>query len=148
MTDATETTEPDPIPWDDPITRGFWAAALDRRFVIQRCAGCGTHQFYPRPFCLVCQSDDVAFVDSLGRGTVYTRTRVAVQVLPDLAPPYTVVLVDLDEGVRMTGNVVDADGAAGADCAIGDRVRIAWRDRSATGLPPLPAFQLDNSSEV
>ncbi|HEX2038664.1 MAG TPA: Zn-ribbon domain-containing OB-fold protein [Acidimicrobiales bacterium] len=136
MTDSTAPAD-DRIPWDDPVTRPFWEAALERRLVVQRCGQCGTHQFYPRPFCLECQSDDIAFVDSPGRGTVYSRTRVHIPLVRELEPPYTVVLVDLDEGVRLTGNLV------GDDCRIGDRVRATWRERSASGLPPLPVFELD-----
>ena len=44
-----------------------------------------------------------------------------------------VAIVTLDEGPRLTTNLV------GGDVEIGDRVRVTWRERA--GLPPLPVFE-------
>lgn len=123
----------------DPMTAPFWAAAERREFVLQRCGACGAHQFYPRPFCLCCGSADVAWVPAAGRGTIYAQTTVHVPVIPELEPPYVVALVDLDEGPRYTAGIV------GGPSAIGDRVRLAWRDRD--GRPPLPVFIPDRNLE-
>ena len=79
-----------------------------------------------------CSADGLEWVEAAGTGVVYSKTRVHIQVLPDLVPPYVVALVDLDEGPRLMGNLLDED------CAIGDAVRVAWRERP--GLPPCPAF--------
>ena len=73
------------------------------------------------------------WVASKGTGTVYSLTTVNVPVIPELEPPYTVALVQLDEGPRMTTNIV------GGVCGIGDRVRVVWRDRPE--MPPLPVFE-------
>ena len=97
------------------MTAPFWAAAERHQFILQRCAACGAHQFYPRPFCLVCGSAEVAWVPSAGRGTIYAQTTVHVPVIPELEPPYVVALVQLDEGPRYTAGIV------GGPSAIGDR---------------------------
>jgi uncharacterized OB-fold protein len=127
---AAETEE-----YGDPTTRHFWAGAREHRLLIQRCAKCGHHQFYPRPFCLECQSDEVEWVEASGFGTIYSMTTVRVQIAPEFRPPYRVAVVALDEGPRMVGGVI------GAECGIGARVRATWRDRE--GLPPLIAFEPD-----
>ena len=117
----------------DAITAPFWEAARERRLLVQRCRDCGRHQFYPRPFCLACGGTALEWVPSKGLATVHALTTVRIAVIPELQPPYVVALVELDEGPRMTTNIV------GGACRIGDRVRVAWRERS--DLPPLPVFE-------
>ena len=119
--------------YGDPLTRPFWQAAERRELVVQRCAECGGHQLYPRPYCLACDSTDLGWVPAAGLGTVYTRTVVHVHVLPDLTPPYVAAVVELDEGPRLMTTLGDSD------IAIGQRVMIGWRERE--GLPPFPMFE-------
>lgn len=118
---------------DDPITAPFWEAAARRTLVIQRCRSCGTHQFYPRPFCLSCNADSLEWVAASGRATVYSQTTVRLQIMPTLAPPYVIALVDLDEGPRLLTLMV------GPPCVIGDHVRLVWKER--LDAPPLPVFE-------
>ncbi len=117
----------------DPTTEPFWQACLERRLVVQKCGDCGTHQFYPRPLCLACESTKLTWVEAKGEGTVYSLTTVHVPVSDDLKPPYVLALVDLAEGPRLLTNL------EGGPAKIGDRVRLAWRDRD--GLPPVPVFR-------
>jgi uncharacterized OB-fold protein len=116
----------------DPTTAPFWEAAERRELLIQRCSACGTHQFYPRPFCLSCGGGDVEWAPAAGTGTVHAATTVHMRVLPDLEPPYVVALVELDEGPRLVTNLVEPAPA------IGDRVAVVWRERA--DAPPLPVF--------
>ncbi|MDH3733784.1 MAG: Zn-ribbon domain-containing OB-fold protein [Gemmatimonadota bacterium] len=126
--------------YGDALTRDFWAAAREERLVVQRCASCGHHQFYPRPFCLECEDGEVGWVDAAGTGRVYSLTTVHLKVTPDLEPPYIVALVELDEGPRLLTRLVDEDGSPLVDgVAIGDRVSVAWHDRGED--PPLPIFR-------
>jgi uncharacterized OB-fold protein len=76
--------------------------------------------FYPRVICPHCAHDALVWVSSPGEGTVYSVTIVARKA--DQGGPYNVVLVDLDEGVRMMSRV---DGVAPEDVRIGMRVRHA-----------------------
>ncbi len=114
--------------YGDPLSRPFWEAAARRELSIQRCESCGAHQFYPRPYCLACYSDSVRWVAASGRGTVYSQTTI---MMAD--PPYTVALIDLDEGPRMLA------GIAGGAVDIGDRVTVTWAERDEA--PPLPMFE-------
>jgi uncharacterized OB-fold protein len=116
----------------DPTTEPFWNACVEGRLTVQRCTACGAHQFYPRPFCLSCESAALEWTDVKGTGTIYSLTTVRMPVIAELPPPYLLALVDLDEGPRLLTNI-KAETAA-----IGDRVSLAWRQRD--GLPPLPVF--------
>jgi uncharacterized OB-fold protein len=117
----------------DPTTAPFWAAAERRALIVQKCHGCAAHQFYPRPFCLACGSDRLAWVEASGRGTIYAMTTVHMQASPEFEPPYVVAIVELDEGPKMMTNIVNGSGR------IGDHVRVVWKERP--GKPPVPNFE-------
>jgi uncharacterized OB-fold protein len=120
-------------PRDDPTTAPFWEGVGRRELMVQRCADCGTHQFYPRPFCLTCNSTALDWTVVPGAGSVYSLTTVRIQIGPEFEPPYVVAIVQLDEGPRLLTNIVNGE------CAIGDRVRVAWRETPSEGL--LPVFE-------
>jgi uncharacterized OB-fold protein len=123
---------PRPVPEPSPHSAGFWEAARDHRFVLQRCHACGTLQHYPRPWCTTCLSEDLGWVDSPGLGTLYSFTVIRRTAHPAFAPlvPYVYGLVDLDEGPRLTTNVV---GCPVDDVAIGMRVRVRFEDVDGSG---------------
>lgn len=120
----------------DPTTHAFWMKARENVLVVQRCTACGHHQFYPRPLCLACHSPQVEWQEVSGHGTVYSLTTVRMPVLPELEPPYVVVLVELDEGPRFL-----ASGTS--ELAIGQSVRLVWtdRDQGDDALPVLTATE-------
>ncbi len=113
----------------DPFDAGFWEGAERGELRVQRCGACGHHQLYGRPFCLACQSDDVAWTAAAGTGTLYSATEVHVPIGGDFDPPYAVALVELAEGPRLLTWVE-------GEPAVGDPVAIGFRER-ADG-PPLP----------
>ncbi|MFH7323010.1 MULTISPECIES: Zn-ribbon domain-containing OB-fold protein [unclassified Aeromicrobium] len=91
----------------------------------QRCSE--SHAvFPPRPVCPSCGSTELAWGDSEGRGTIYSATTIS----PRGVDPYTVVVVDLDEGFRMMSRL-DGDDALAAK--IGDRVETEIRPLVADG---------------
>ncbi|MEQ1955576.1 Zn-ribbon domain-containing OB-fold protein [Mesorhizobium yinganensis] len=118
----------------DPTTEPFWQACAEGRLTVQHCKNCGTHQFYPRPFCLSCESTSLKWVDVTGAGTIYSIATMRMPVAPELPPPYLLAIVELDEGPRLLTNIV-AESAS-----IGERVGVTWRQREG-GLPPLPVFK-------
>ena len=83
----------------------------------QRCAACGTLLGYPRTLCPGCGGRDLAWVQSAGSGTVYSATTVHTR-----EEAYTVLLVDLDEGVRVMGAGDLAIGAAAQARVVDDRL--------------------------
>lgn len=98
-------------------TRRYLDALREGRLVYQRCGQCSAAVFPPRVLCPVCSADVLAWEPSRGAGTVYSASTLT----PRDEDPYTVVLVDLDEGVRVMSAV------AGAGAPIGSRVRLTAR---------------------
>ncbi len=86
-------------------TRIFEDALAAGKFIIQQCKECGQHLFYPRALCPHCGAVDLKWVEPTGRGVVYSTS--VVRLRPEHGPDYNVVLVDLEEGPRMMGRVVD-----------------------------------------
>lgn len=66
---------------------------------IQYCQMCDSHIFYPKQYCPKCGEVDLDWVSPSGLGTVYSISRVYNPT--DLNKSHDVLLVDLDEGVRM-----------------------------------------------
>lgn len=102
-----------PIPVVNEWARPFWEGARQHKLLIQRCKECGAYIFYPRMCCPECFSQDIEWVESSGRGTVYSFT--IVQNNPPSAflqdVPYVVAIVKLEEGVQMLSNIVDWQAA-------------------------------------
>ena len=131
----------EPTPYGDALTRPFWDAARRRELVMPRCEGCGAIVWYPRPYCLRCQGEALTWLRMRGTGAIHSQVVVRVPVIDGLEPPYVVALVDLDEGARL----LTAIDAPPDTTRIGDRVRVAWRDRGAD--PPLPVFIPEGAPE-
>jgi uncharacterized OB-fold protein len=113
----------------DPHTEPFWEAAREHRLVAQRCGKCATFRMPPGPFCHVCRSQDVDWVELPGTGTVFTYTVTRHALIPAMrdAVPYAVVVVALDgaPGTRLVGTFVGGDPDT---VSIGTRVAVAWDD--------------------
>ncbi|HDP23943.1 MAG TPA: Zn-ribbon domain-containing OB-fold protein [Deltaproteobacteria bacterium] len=104
--------KPKPVPVVNPWARPFWEGTKQGKLLYQKCKDCGTNVFYPRIACISCFSDNLEWVESSGKGTVYTYTVVKsnspTAFLPDL--PYVIAIVKLEEdGVQMLSNIVGCD---------------------------------------
>lgn len=95
--------------------------------VFQRCTGCSQAVFPLRTVCPHCQSESLDLERAAGQGTVYSFTTQARASHPFFAAevPITLVLVDLDEGVRAFANLVDCSPD---DARIGMRVEAVFDD--------------------
>jgi hypothetical protein len=120
----------------------FFEAAKDGKLLVQRCSSCGEHQFYPRKICIHCGSSALDWVEASGRGTVHTYTVIHQQGMPGWRDevPYVAAIIDLEEGVRMTSNVIDVSGS---DVSIGMPVEVTFVDE---GMYILPRFRPANPS--
>jgi uncharacterized OB-fold protein len=88
-----------------PLSQAYWNGAAEGRLVIQKCAACGKLRHYPRLLCDNCYSDAVEWQPASGRGKVHSWTVCHHAFHPGFAAelPYTLVTVDLEEGVRALG---------------------------------------------
>jgi uncharacterized OB-fold protein len=97
------------LPTIEPETQPFWDAARAGRLMLGRCKACGRIHYYPRPMCPHCWSQDVELTAASGRGVIYTYSTVFVNDLPPFRDelPYVAASVELEEGVRITTQIVD-----------------------------------------
>src|SRR3990170_103867 len=97
-----------PLPQPDAITQEFWKSARRHELVIQRCHDCREHIFYPREVCPHCFSTNLEWVKASGKGKVYSFTIVRRAAHPGFKDdvPYVFAIIELEEGVRLTSNVV------------------------------------------
>ena len=109
MTDNIDaTTAPlarDDVTADSPFTLpGFFAALADGDLFAAVCEDCGKRLIPPRPACYACGGRNLHVESQPKTGTIvsYTEVRTPPPVLADRAP-YTVAVVELDSGARLTG---------------------------------------------
>jgi uncharacterized OB-fold protein len=129
MTDRPQKFFMDPPEESQP----FFDAARENKLLIQRCTDCGKHQFYPRKVCKHCGSLRVEWVQASGRGVVHTFT-VIHRGMPGWREegPYVAAIVELDEGARMTTNIVEASPS---DVKIDMPVEVVFVDEGQYVLP-------------
>jgi uncharacterized OB-fold protein len=136
----TPEAKPRPVPKPGTYvdTAPFWDGVKRRELVLQFCNDTGRFQHYPRPVSIYTGSRNLEWRKVSGKGVIYAATVVNIAG-PGLEGrlPLPVVTVDLDDGARLLGNVLDAEPDA---IRIGRRVEIAW-DHLADDVH-YPAFRL------
>ena len=128
VSSSDETRMPPPI--DSAF---FWEGIEADELRIERCASCGKLRHPPRPMCPYCRSLDRDYVVSNGRGEVYSFVVHHRPEVPGREHPFAVVLVALQEGTRIVGNVV---GCEPSDVRIGMQVEVEFvTDENGKKLP-------------
>jgi uncharacterized protein len=114
-----------PLPEVTDDTAGFWQGGVDGVLRIDRCAECSTWFHPPAPVCPNCLSRDVAPAPTSGRATVQGFSVNVQPWDPDLAVPYVVAVVSVDDapGVHLTTRLVDVTPDA---VAIGMSVEVTF----------------------
>jgi uncharacterized OB-fold protein len=127
-----------PVPAATREMAPFWEAAKRHQLVVQRCEDCGALRFPAREVCSRCLSRRVGWQPVSGRGTVFSVAVMHQANHPAFAAevPYAVVVVQLDEGVRLVSNVVDVPAR---EVAIGLPVEVVFDD--VTPEITLPRFR-------
>jgi hypothetical protein len=97
-----------PLPdTSDPLTAPFWAAAADGKLVVQACEACGYLRWPPGPLCPECQAEGGIWTQARPTGVLWSVATYHRALDPSFADeiPYTVALVELDDGPRMYGRI-------------------------------------------
>jgi len=109
---------------DPKITvKEYLAALRENRLLGLKCRECGFITAPPRLACRKCAGQDNEIVELSGKGEIATFT--SVYVAPEHRrgqTPYTVVLVQLNEGPWIMGNLTGIDPAQTSLEIIGKRV--------------------------
>jgi uncharacterized protein len=114
-----------PLPIVNDLNRPHWEGAKNHEFLIQRCRDCGHLWFPPMPNCSKCLSTSVEWVRSPGKGTVFSYIVYHQGWLPGFKDevPYSVAIVELDEGVRFVTNLT---GVANDKIEVGMPVEVTF----------------------
>lgn len=83
----------------------YWEGLRQGKLLIQRCKSCGTLRHPPQPMCECCQSTEWDTIESAGKGTLYTYTVMHYPEIPPFDYPNVIVLIDLEEGVRIVSQM-------------------------------------------
>ncbi|MEE4660361.1 MAG: OB-fold domain-containing protein [Halieaceae bacterium] len=90
----------------------WWEMADQGKLGIQRCKNCGVLRHPPSPMCGECQSLDWEAIESTGAGTICSFTVLRHPQFPGYDYPLIIVLIDLEEGTRITSQLVDCEPEA------------------------------------
>lgn len=131
-----------------PLTfQEYHKALKQNRLLGLRCRTCGGVTCPPMMVCQECASPDVEVVQLSGRGTIATFT--VSFVAPEGREnelPYTILLVELEEGPWIMGNLIDRDPRRIGMDIIGRRVEMSHRvfpgDKYSAGEAARPVFTI------
>jgi len=115
-----------------PTPSRYWREIPQRyRLEAGKCQGCHYVSFPPRLVCPRCGGREFVPTKLAERGKLITYTIIRVPPEPfEDQSPYAVGIAELDDGVRLTAQVVDCDFAA---LKVGMRVKTEFRKISEEG---------------
>jgi uncharacterized OB-fold protein len=127
-------------PMKNRDTGFFWDGTAAGELRIQACNACGRLRFPPGPACPACGALDRGHVVASGRGTVFSYVVHRHPPVPGRELPILIGLIDLEEGVRMVGELV---GMTAEEVRIGMPVAVDFRriDDDLT----LPTWRIDDA---
>ena len=121
-----------PVPVPDEESRPFFDGARQGVLLLRRCHACSSFMSPTggigtplRPRCASCFSADLEWAPASGRGALYSFALMHQVYDPAFADevPYNIAVVEHDEGVRMTTNVV---GCANEELWIGMPLEVTF----------------------
>ncbi len=123
-------------------------ALKSNRLLGLKCKQCGAITVPPKMVCLACASPDLDIVELSGKGAIQTFTTVFVTSEGREAEcPYVIVLVGLDEGPWIMGNLDGIEPDKVTMEIIGKRVKMGHKvfsgDKYSAGDGASPVFSFE-----
>lgn len=127
-----------PLPRVGGRSAEFYNFCKRHELRFQRCTGCGTWRHIPRDMCAKCGSFDWEWARSSGKGKLFSWTTAVQPMMRQFADqvPYSPVIVELEEGVRMVTWLTDVKPD---ELQLGMPVEVAFDD--VTPEVTLPKFR-------
>jgi uncharacterized OB-fold protein len=135
------------LPKPTAASQPFWDACQREALVLPRCDNCQRLSYFPRIHCPHCGGRALTWQRLTGRARVFSFTHVAVAFHgADWTSqlPYTVVLVDLDEGPRMVTRLLGDDREL---VQSGDAVQFVFPLIDGMRLPMVQLTANNNTAE-
>jgi uncharacterized protein len=116
-----------PMPEPTPVTKPFWDGLREHKVRIQYSPSADRYIFYPRILAPGTLADDLEWREVSGAGTLYTFTVADRPTAPPWADslPQFLAIVELDEGPRLSSELVDVAPDA---LRVGMRVKAVFQD--------------------
>ncbi len=130
------------------IFKDYSEALKENKLLGLKCKECGAITVPPKMVCRQCASPDMEIVELKGSGKIQTFTPVFVAAEGrEDEVPYIIVLVELDEGPWIMGNLTGVDPKAATMELIGKRVKMGHKvfpgDKYSSGESASPLFSLE-----
>ncbi len=97
-----------PLPGTDDENKPFWDYCKQHELRMQKCLQCGKFRYPVSPICPHCLHLESEWAKLSGKGWVYSFTIVRRSSHPGFTEdvPYTVAIIETEEGTRLISNVV------------------------------------------
>ena len=125
--------------YPSPDTIEWWAGTREGRLLVRECKACGYRFFPPYPMCARCNSMDLGWHQSAGKGVLYSYC-VIVQPVAAMfvnTVPFVIGLVELDDCHSPDGSLIRIPFAMLDD-----------EDAVAIGLPAEVVFEPTNDPNL
>jgi len=134
------------VPVPTPETGTYWEKAAQGELWLPRCVSCDRAVFYPRSFCPHCHGDELTWFRASGRGVVESFI-INHTPAPGYGPdgPYVIALIMLEEGVRLTTNLLGVAQTPDA-VRVGLPVEVVFEQRDGISLPQFQVVAEDETS--
>jgi len=123
---------------DKPINASsFFQYAAEEKLMAVKCEGCGTLWCPPRSICPDCNSFDLEWVELSGKGKISTFSVIPYGPVPLLLEgygrdnPYCAGIIELDEGVTISGQIMGVDLEHPENIEIGTPVTVDFIERAS-----------------
>lgn len=129
------------------IFKDYHEALKENRLLGLKCPSCGAITVPPKIVCRQCASPDMEIVELKGTGEIRTFTTVFVASEGrEDEVPYIILLVELDDGPWIMGNLDGIDPKLASMELIGRKVKMAHKvfpgDKYSAGEGARPLFSL------
>ena len=129
------------------IFKDYDEALKQNRLLGLKCRSCGTITVPPKMVCRQCASEEMDIIELKGRGKIKTFTTVFVAAEGrEEEVPYTIVMVELDDGPWIMGNLEGVEPEQATMDIIGKTVTMGHKvfsgDKYSAGESARPVFSL------
>jgi uncharacterized OB-fold protein len=129
------------------IFKDYDEALKQNRLLGLKCKSCGAITVPPKMVCRQCASPDMEIIELKGSGKIRTFTTVFVAAEGrEDEVPYTIVMVELDDGPWIMGNLEGIDPEETSMELIGKKVKMGNKvfpgDKYSAGESARPLFSL------
>ena len=132
------------------IFKDYNEALKQNKLLGLKCQACGAITVPPKIVCRQCTSPDMEVVELKGSGKIRTFTTVFVASEGrEDEVPYTIVMVELDDGPWIMGNLDGIDPKEASMELVGRKVKMGHKvfpgDKYSAGEGARPLFSLVNN---